>query len=500
MKHLQLHIHYCIYLLLLAFYTPAKAEDEPERTAAAICQEASEYYAQEQYALAMLRYTEGMEAAEKEKDTNTYLICTGCIANIYEAIGDYEADIIYLFKGYEVARNAHNKAMTSIYLSNIVTAYCRMGYAGLAKKYYQLQQEQPYPNDTTEWRYFLIYNKARILQAEGKMEESIDIHLQARLFAEEHGMDSIYALYQTCEIGNIMLKKGDYQGALKYGYEGLSIAQRLKSKELQVNALDILANAYHSTDGDSARKYHNLYLSMSDSVFNARNFYKARNSIAQYETRKSNQHINLLNTIIDKQTLAITVISLLFLLSVTLLILLLLKNKNLRNAQKVLFLKHKELERTYINDRNQTPEITTSDTSIPLSDEQYEELKRHITSTMNNTEIISDPDFSLDRLAHIVDSNRTYVSVTINNTYHKNFKSLLNEYRIREACKRLSDKEHYGHITIQAIYEGVGYKNAASFIRAFKKEMGMTPSVYQKLEEDSLADRHEQEEDIATRC
>ena len=57
------------------------------------------------------------------------------------------------------------------------------------------------------------------------------------------------------------------------------------------------------------------------------------------------------------------------------------------------------------------------------------------------------------------------------------------------ACKRLSDKEHYGNITIQAVYEEVGYTNAASFIRAFKKEMGMNPSVYQKLEEDGRAGR-----------
>ena len=35
----------------------------------------------------------------------------------------------------------------------------------------------------------------------------------------------------------------------------------------------------------------------------------------------------------------------------------------------------------------------------------------------------------------------------------------------------------------------MGYTNAASFIRAFKKEMGMNPSVYQKLEEDGRAGR-----------
>ena len=45
----------------------------------------------------------------------------------------------------------------------------------------------------------------------------------------------------------------------------------------------------------------------------------------------------------------------------------------------------------------------------------------------------------------------------------------------------LDDHENYGNITIQAIAEEVGYKSSTSFIQAFKKLVGMTPSVYQNL-------------------
>lgn len=55
--------------------------------------------------------------------------------------------------------------------------------------------------------------------------------------------------------------------------------------------------------------------------------------MAQYETRKSNRHINKLNSIINNQLLAIIVISVLFVLSITLLVMLHNKNRNLRNAQ-----------------------------------------------------------------------------------------------------------------------------------------------------------------------
>ena len=57
-------------------------------------------------------------------------------------------------------------------------------------------------------------------------------------------------------------------------------------------------------------------------------------------------------------------------------------------------------------------------------------------------------------------------------------------FKIRGAyykISRLSDEEHYGNLTIQAIYQGLGYNSPGGFIEAFKKVNGMTPSVYMKL-------------------
>ena len=112
--------------------------------------------------------------------------------------------------------------------------------------------------------------------------------------------------------------------------------------------------------------------------------------------------------------------------------------------------------------------------------EKKQKLLGLINEVLNNVSSISDPDFSLQKLAEAVGSNTKYVSQVINEYYNKNFKTLLNEYRLREATRRLNDQEHYGNMTIQAIYEEVGYKNAVSFIRAFKRMYGITPSEYQK--------------------
>ena len=118
---------------------------------------------------------------------------------------------------------------------------------------------------------------------------------------------------------------------------------------------------------------------------------------------------------------------------------------------------------------------------LGLSEELRNRLLNSITMILDDGSVISNSDFNLSMLAEKVGSNTKYVSWIINDVYGKNFKTVLNEYRIREACRRLTDKDHYGNMTIQAIYEELGYNSAASFIQAFKKVNGMTPSVYQKL-------------------
>lgn len=108
-------------------------------------------------------------------------------------------------------------------------------------------------------------------------------------------------------------------------------------------------------------------------------------------------------------------------------------------------------------------------------------MVKKITTVLANIDIISNPQFNLSTLTGLVDSNHTYVSWIINETFGKTFKQLLNEYRIKEAAKRLCDEDNYGNFTIEAIYESVGYNSASNFIKAFKTVTGMPPSAYKKL-------------------
>ena len=100
---------------------------------------------------------------------------------------------------------------------------------------------------------------------------------------------------------------------------------------------------------------------------------------------------------------------------------------------------------------------------------------------MNDADVICQQDFTLAKLAKMIDSNTSYVSQVINEKYGMTFSNLLGHFRVREACCRMDDVEHYGKMTIEAISESVGFRSRVTFFSAFKREIGMSPSDYWKI-------------------
>ncbi|MBR1411464.1 MAG: AraC family transcriptional regulator [Prevotella sp.] len=95
-----------------------------------------------------------------------------------------------------------------------------------------------------------------------------------------------------------------------------------------------------------------------------------------------------------------------------------------------------------------------------------------------DTDEIFAEDFNMSKLATLVNSNYKNVSQVINEQMGKNFNALLNEYRVMEACRRMGDLAHYGNYTIEAIGASVGFSSRSTFITAFKKITGLTPSEF----------------------
>ena len=116
-----------------------------------------------------------------------------------------------------------------------------------------------------------------------------------------------------------------------------------------------------------------------------------------------------------------------------------------------------------------------------LDQESKDRLFERINHVMDDITIICKPDFSLQQLAIQVGSNYKYVSQVVNESYGKSFKQVLNEQRVREACRILNDPNQSAHLTIEAIAANLGFNSRSNFTVTFKRITGISPSDFMKM-------------------
>ena len=89
-----------------------------------------------------------------------------------------------------------------------------------------------------------------------------------------------------------------------------------------------------------------------------------------------------------------------------------------------------------------------------------------------------DSTFSIHQLAKNLNTNTSYLSSVINEKKGKSYKQYLTELRINYLIKILTTNSKFRKYTVKALGEEIGYTNASSFSRSFKKYTGMPPSKY----------------------
>ena len=88
-----------------------------------------------------------------------------------------------------------------------------------------------------------------------------------------------------------------------------------------------------------------------------------------------------------------------------------------------------------------------------------------------------DPDLRIDDVARALNIKRHHLTQIINERYNKNFFMYVNEFRIRDAQKLMSDRSNDESTILRIAYD-TGFNSKATFNRLFKAITGVTPSEY----------------------
>lgn len=505
-------LHFIIsVLLLLAVPVGALSNEQLNGAALWYKQKGDACYNAGRYPEALDYYTQGLDRAKSEGEDSIYYACTGNIGNIYAVMEDYRHALHYYLKGYQASADRGDKEMQWSFATNIVVVYCHMGKVDDARVFFK-QQMNIGSADVTRNKYHSLSNQAQIAIADGDYKMGEYYIMEAIYYATAKGLPVQYKVSPYMSLADMKLDHGDIRAAFDIYRQ---CADSLMGRRDLPMLVGIYKKMYQASmamgDTAGADMYRHKYLSLSDSVFNTSQFNIAAGKLFEYENSETQKRVD---NLVYRNRAQLIVIAVFFVLVAALALLyvtLRRKNRMLLDARQTLMRKNEELTAgdrrqkklleqyvAALNDLRSKPGKQAEDLPAPdvtqqaddnlkkqqgisLGEEQRNRLLNSITSVLENVEVIARSDFNLNMLADMVGTNTKYVSWVINDTYGKNFKTLLNEYRIREACRRMADREHYANVTIQTIYEELGYSSAAGFINAFRNVNGMTPSAYLKL-------------------
>lgn len=505
-------LHFIIsVLLLLAVPVGVLSNEQLNGAALWYKQKGDACYNAGRYPEALDYYTQGLDRAKSEGEDSIYYACTGNIGNIYAVMEDYRHALHYYLKGYQASADRGDKEMQWSFATNIVVVYCHMGKVDDARVFFK-QQMNIGSADVTRNKYHSLSNQAQIAIADGDYKMGEYYIKEAIDYATAKGLPVQYKVSPYMSLADMKLDHGDIRAAFDIYRQ---CADSLMGRRDLPMLVGIYKKMYQASmamgDTAGADMYRHKYLSLSDSVFNTSQFNIAAGKLFEYENSETQKRVD---NLVYRNRAQLIVIAVFFVLVAALALLyvtLRRKNRMLLDARQTLMRKNEELTAgdrrqkklleqyvAALNDLRSKPGKQAEDLPVPdvtqqaddnlkkqqgisLGEEQRNRLLNSITSVLENVEVIARSDFNLNMLADMVGTNTKYVSWVINDTYGKNFKTLLNEYRIREACRRMADREHYANVTIQTIYEELGYSSAAGFINAFRNVNGMTPSAYLKL-------------------
>lgn len=301
-------------------------------------------------------------------------------------------------------------------------------------------------------------------------------------------------------------------------HEAISLLNEVQHMAEAKGMKDWLVDIYHEYSiyykqrGDEGlyRKYRMLYLETQDSILTENKLQTVNDMQFLDELKAADERVTEAVRRCQQQAIAMWAALGVLIVVGIMLVLLWTAYSRLRQKNRRLYEKSVDMMRRFEAEReerklmaaalqqahNAQDDIISSSAEVPANVTQHSEtstkqtmvdhvtaslLMERIKGVMDNVEVITNQEFSVKRLSELVGEKYWIVSQVINDRYGNNFNAMLAEYRINEACRRLSDSEHYGQLTIEAIAQSLGFKSRSNFAATFKRITGLTPSEFKKM-------------------
>ena len=390
-------------------------------------------------------------------------------------------EIIELFKkSFSLTINNHHFQTACLSFGNLAYAAMKYGHVREIGNELEVFHTLEIPDDFAFKAYFQKLCDGIMAYRNGRYQEALDIIKQLEhLLPPNESPQSIANDLSMVHIFKyvVLLSLNRDKEALKELDKAESIARNNNLQNAVVEYLR-LKQEYYETHGNEAlaKEYKLKYFEAKDEFINRSKLLSVEQQKFLIELEEMGEEVKDLEAQKRMRDLVIAGVAIFTLMVIGALIFLWRNYLNTRQRNLILYQKNQELL-ALEQERNMPVEKYKSS---PMDEQAKDELLQRIYAAMESHQEIYDEGFTLDQLARLVGDNPNYVSQVINEKKGCNFKAFVNDYKIKEACRRLSDQQQYGGLTIEAIGQSVGFKSRTHFYATFKQFTGMTPAAYQR--------------------
>lgn len=436
----------------------------------------------------LLDYIKIEERLEK-KDTADLITAFYNVGGVYSVYSDFAQALDIYRRGYRLSVENGDTEMQFTILNNMVGSACYVKEVDEAEDYNEKVGKLKVA-DKGKQAYYYYFNKGFIAGCRGNNAAKIRYMQMAISMVDKYRMPGDMKVYAYSELYLSYEQSGNLEQALACLIQYDSLAHVKKQAYLYMDCYKGMMRIYTKLgDKEKALYYQNRYFNYTDSLLNINEYSKIKTGFLIDEKQRKDDTINDLRKTNTLQGIILIMLVLLITFAVVAVVVFYRQKQKLRSAYLALFRRNGELleiERKYRMSLERAGDILpdnddNGDSGRQPSVQDHDVLVKKIMSVMKDEATFCNPEFSLAMLARLTESNTNYVSQAINTTFGKNFRTFVNEYRIKAAMKRMMDSDNFGNYSIQGISESVGYKSASNFISSFKRVTGMTPSLYQKL-------------------
>lgn len=398
----------------------------------------------------------------------------------------------YYTRAYKTARSQQLESLSDIAFTNMITMAAENGKLKSIDQEWKDYAQLPVGDRHGIRQYNIHLYKGLNQMAAGHYGEAEATFRRQWTDLSKDRINNRYLYISLQNLAKAYAAEGLYVKAIEATKQASSIDGIQSMTDIRLEIYSTLAEYYRRMQ-DTPHAYHYIehYYALKDSVLN----YQQLNSINETKSlRRITDITNQLSEASQKSRLYGYMLAsgaVILLLLIVLAVVLYHNNRRLNRLNRLLYEKSKAMIAEQEDKQRKRKEEKKADNGTAVATQGsnistetgrqfYIDIMDKVKEYMETAADIYEPDFTVAKLATALGLNSHYVSEAINRETEGNFSTLLGRYRIIEVCRRLRDEPEYKNMTIEAMSLSVGFKSRTSFISAFKRTIGMTPSVYLK--------------------